>query len=305
LPLPRRVTKQFRRAAWVDGLSDHPDRAFANKLISYIDYGVPLLYEGPILNQTHPNWKSCLELRDDVETSILYDINKRWKIGHFPQQPFKYFVGSPMGAFAKPSATAPGCKKLRVIHNLSWPPGKSVNSFIPEDMCSVSYVTIESAVSIVKRFGPGCLMAKIDLENAYKQIGVRPSDWYLLGSTWVNSQGQTEFYFDTVLPFGGRSSAALFNAFADGLEHVMFKNGASSVIHYLDDIFTAGDPNSTVCQDNMTIMLDTCENLGVAVNPRKIIGPSTVLEFLGIIIDSDLMELCVSPEHVSAIKQEL
>jgi hypothetical protein len=228
--LPRVVTR-LRRAAWVEGLSDHPDRNFAYKLIEYIDNGVPLFYDGPRLNQTFPNWKSCVELREDVEKSMLYDINKQWKVGPFANQPFDYFVGSPMGAFSKPSNIGP--PKIRVIHDLSWPPYRSVNHFIPESLCSVKYVTIDSAVSIIKKLGPGCLMAKIDLENAYKQIGVRQKDWYLLGSTWPNKDGVTQFYFDTVLPFGGRSSATLFNSFADGLEHIMFKNGVSYMIHYL------------------------------------------------------------------------
>ena len=55
----------------------------------------------------------------------------------------------------------------------------------------------------------------------------------------------------------------------------------------------------------MSSMLNTCAELGVVVNPRKIVGPSTVLEFLGIIIDSELMELRVSSERLDAIKKEL
>jgi hypothetical protein len=119
IPVPHRVTTRFRRDAWVEGLSSHPDRDFADTLIRYIDEGVPLLYEGPVLNQTFPNWKSCLDLREDVEKSMLFDINKTWKVGPFATQPFKHFVGSPMGAFTKPSVTAEGNKKTRVIHDLS------------------------------------------------------------------------------------------------------------------------------------------------------------------------------------------
>jgi hypothetical protein len=102
--LPRVVTR-LRRAAWVEGLADHPDQNFANKLIEYIDNGVPLLYEGPDLNQNFPNWKSCVELKAEVETSMLYDIRKQWKVGPFASQPFDLFVGSPMGAFLKPLNT--------------------------------------------------------------------------------------------------------------------------------------------------------------------------------------------------------
>jgi hypothetical protein len=300
--LPRVVTR-LRRVAWVNGLQDHPDQTFAGKLIEYIDHGVPLLYQGPELNQVFPNWKSCDKLKTEVESSMLYDIEKQWKVGPFATQPFKHFVGSPMGAFTKPSPTGP--PKFRVIHDLSWPPYRSVNFFIPESLCSVKYVTIDSAVSIVKLLGASCLMAKIDLEHAYKQIGVRQQDWCLLGSTWPNDRGETQYFFDTVLPFGGRSSAALFNAFADGLEHIMYKNGVSHLIHYLDDMFTAGLANTDECFNNMTTMLDTCTDCGVAVNPKKIIPPTTEIEFLGVIIDSVRMELRMSETRLDSIKNEL
>ena len=294
----------LNREEWVNGLSTHPDREFVSTLISYIDFGVPLLFEGPDLNQTFPNWKSCTDLRDAVYGSMLYDISRNWKVGPFETQPFPTFVGSPMGAFSKPPAST-GVDKVRVIHDLSWPPEHSVNSYIPREVCSVQYVTIETAVAIVKSIGQGCLMGKIDLSNAYKQVGVRPADWHLLGSTWIDDSGDTVFYYDTVLPFGGRSSASLFNKFADGLEYIMCCNGVSSMIHYLDDMFTAGDPSTSQCLNNMNIMLDTCTRCGVEVNPSKTILPTTVIEFLGIIIDSVKMELRMSEARLLAIKTEL
>ena len=181
----------------------------------------------------------------------------------------------------------------------------SVNHFIPRELCSVQYVSIDDAVAIVKKFGRNCLMGKLDLSNAYKQIGVRPDDWHLLGSTWMNEYNQTEYYYDTVLPFGGRSSARLFNKFADSLEFMMVKNGVSSMLHYLDDMFTAGAPNSSECDDNMEIMLNTCYDSGIEINPAKTIRPTTEIEFLGIIVDSKKMELRISESRIRAIKQEL
>ena len=185
---------------WAHKLSYHPDKEFAAAIIKFIDFGVPLMYNGPCLNQVFPNWRSCDQLRTEVQASLLYDISKGWKVGPFATQPFEYFVGSPMGAFSKLSVN--NTVKTRVIHDLSWPLQMSVIFFIPSDVSSVHYVTIDAAVEMVKKHGVGCLMAKVDLKDAYKQIGVRPQDWPLLGSTWVNDDGITEFYFDTVLPFG-------------------------------------------------------------------------------------------------------
>jgi hypothetical protein len=53
----------------------------------------------------------------------------------------------------------------------------------------------------------------------------------------VNADNETEYYIDHVLPFGLRSSAVLFNHFADGLEFAMCQNGVTKVLHYLDDAF--------------------------------------------------------------------
>ena len=104
--LPSLITTRLRWDAWVEGLSDHPDEQFAAKLINYIDNGVSLLYNGPKLNHVYPNWRSCDELRPHMEESMLYDISRSWKVGPFKTHPFKKIVGSPMGAFQKPSSSS-------------------------------------------------------------------------------------------------------------------------------------------------------------------------------------------------------
>jgi hypothetical protein len=112
-----------------------------------------------------------------------------------------------------------------------------------------------------------------------------------LGSSWQKETGEIQYYIDHVLPFGLRSSAVLFNKFADGLEFVMKQCGWSVVLHYLDDYFTCGPAGSDVCEKNLVTMIHTCDALGLPVNPKKTMLPSTWLEFLGIEIDNSKMEL--------------
>ena len=90
----------------------------------------------------------------------------------------------------------------RVIVDLSWPCGSSVNDGIPGDSflgepISLTYPTIDSIVDAVISLGPGCLLYKRDLKKAYRQFPVDPRDYHLLGYTWDN-----QFYFDTVLTMG-------------------------------------------------------------------------------------------------------
>ena len=189
-----------------------------------------------------------------------------------------------MGAFRKKRS-----HKYRVIVDLSWPPGQSVNSYISDDSASVDYISIDTVVQRVKHHGSGCLMAKLDLEHAYKHSKVRPKhskvrpkDWDLLGTTisprddpTLNS---TSYYVDCLLPFGLRSAAQIF-IYATGLEFIMRQNGVSCVEHYLDDFFTCGDALSTECVVNLQQMLLTCADLGFSVQPTKVQGPTTELEF--------------------------
>ena len=48
-------------------------------------------------------------------------------------------------------------------------------------MTAVSYQSIDTAISLIKQVGKGALLAKTDLENAYKQIPIYPNDFELLG----------------------------------------------------------------------------------------------------------------------------
>ena len=68
-----------------------------------------------------------------------------------------------MGAVPK---STPG--KYRLIVDLSYPEGQSVNSRISEAQCSLSYVSVEGAAQTVLRLGRGALLAKVDIRNAYR-----------------------------------------------------------------------------------------------------------------------------------------
>jgi hypothetical protein len=184
------------------------------------------------MTQVHKNWPSVYSLRNDVEASIIYDVNRGRKAGPFKSQPFINFVGSPMGAFVKKRSN-----KVRVIHDLSWPPQSSVNEFIDDKLCTLHYISIDDAVTHVKTYGKGALMSKVDLKDAFKHIVVKPDDWHLLGTTWTPQNNNIEYYVDMVLPIGLRSSPFLFNEFAIGLEYIMSCKGVSVIEHYLDDFF--------------------------------------------------------------------
>ena len=155
-----------------------------------------------------------------------------------------------------PKGHLPG--KWRLITDLSFPPGSSVNDGIDPAFCSLSYLSIDTVASAVSKLGPGSLLAKVDIESAYRLVPVHPQDRILLGVQWDG-----EVFCDTRLPFGLRSAPKIFTAVADGLEWVVRRRGVREIFHYLDDFIVLGPAHSTQCPDDLRSLQCTCEELGV------------------------------------------
>ena len=127
--------------------------------------------------------------------------------------------------------------------DLSSPGGASVNAGINPEEYSLHYITVDQVIRMVSQFGKGALMAKFDVEVAYRNIAVHPSHHYLLGMKW---HGQ--FYVDLALPFGLRSVPYIFNTVADLVEWILRNSyQVSDLLHYLDDFITAGPADSVQC----------------------------------------------------------
>ena len=132
--------------------------------------------------------------------------------------------------------------KWRLILDLSHPENYSVNDVIDPELCSLSYTSVDHAARMIVAQGKGALLAKLDLESAYRMIPVHPEDRLLLGMKWKG-----KIWLDTALPFGLRSAPKIFNVMADCLQWIFRNRGAEGVIHYLDDYLFVGPPASRAC----------------------------------------------------------
>ena len=175
--------------------------------------------------------------------------------------------------------------------------GHSVNDSIAPEVCSLQYASLDQAVAMVRSLGQGALLAKIDIQSAYRILPVHQDDRPLLGLSW---EGFT--YVDTTLPFGLRSAPKLFGAVADALLWAMHCNGIHNSIHYPDDFLFAGPPDSPQCMSNLEIALVSCSDLGVPVAPEKVVGPSSTITFLSIELDTVNLQLCLPEDKVSELR---
>ena len=64
------------------------------------------------------------------------------------------------------------------------PSGASVNDGVSCELRSFTYVSVDDATRLVLDSGPGAILAKVDVQSAYRNVPVPPDDRLLLGMKW-------------------------------------------------------------------------------------------------------------------------
>ncbi|KAM3928086.1 uncharacterized protein RB166_006214 [Leptodactylus fuscus] len=222
------------------------------------------------------NLKSARDLPSVLRDKIYKEVSLGRIVGPFSSPPFHNLRVSPLGIVPKKESG-----KFRLIHHLSHPKGSSVNDGISRSLASVSYVSFDRAVSLLRVAGPGALMAKSDIESAFRLLPVHP----VLPVLGCSMDGQ--FYFDSCLPMGCSISCHFFELFSSFLEWVVrYETKSRSIIHYLDDFLFVGPAFDSRCQFLLDSFRSLMSRFGVPLSPEKTVGPTTVLSFLGIELDS-------------------
>lgn len=223
------------------------------------------------------NLKSCNDFPDAVKIKIQQEVILGRVRGPFSECPLPDLKISPIGIVPK---KVDG--QFRLIHHLSHPKGSSVNDSISRECSTVQYSTFEDAVAVVLRLGKGCLMAKTDIDSAFRLIPIHPEDYNLLGLKFNGF-----FYHDIMLPMGASSSCSIFNAFSSGLKWIgQHKLGIPHIVHILDDFMFFGPPDSDVCNRSLHSFLDMCSSLGVPTKNEKTEEANTCMTFMGLELDS-------------------
>ena len=293
-PETGRVCSPLKLEAWQSLLKDHPDGWFAEYIVRGIRDGFRIGFRGDraSLRAGRKNMMSAMDHPEVVE-SYLSEEARLGRIMRINQEAIVMVHCSPFGVIPKKNRI----NKWRLILDLSAPEGASVNDGIPKELALLAYPSVDDVVSEVVRRG---LIAKMDVKQAYRNVPVHPRDRHLLGMQWGD-----EVFVDNILPFGLRSAPLLFTAVADALQWAMKKEGVSWLEHYIDDFFTIGDPGSHECSKNVSIMKNIFDVANMPTEPEKDEGPATVINLLGMELDSIRLEIRLPLEKLMRLKSLL
>lgn len=180
--------------------------------------------------------------------------------GPFRKPPFPNIQVFSLGLVPKKS---PG--EYRLIHHLSFPEGDSINHHISQEFCSVQYQSVQTAIEIIKQLRTGALLAKTDIENAYKQIPTHPDDFELL-DFMLNGH----YYYNKTLSFGLSYACNLFEKFSTALQWILqSKFSVSHCVHILDDFFFLGPPQSSECYSALLAFHVFAKDKGLPIKTEK------------------------------------
>lgn len=276
-------------------LKEYPVSEDALILAEGFTKGFLLHFEGPRMSTECENLLSVKQNPDIALEKVMKEVSLGRIAGPFKTCPFGNLKCSPIGLVPKKDGT------WRLIHHLSYPTGSSVNDYIDQDLCSVNYTSMDEVINSIVYLGNKCLMGKMDIKSAFRLLPVHIDDFCLLG---FRLQGY--YFVDKMLPMGCAISCALWEKFATFLEWLFkYLHPASYLHHYLDDFIFLGKSRSTLCVQTMSNFEKMCASIGVPLAEGKTVGPTLILVFLGLELNSILFQIQVPEDKLHKLKSSL
>ena len=277
-------------------LKDYQDK----EVVEWMKYGWPTgrLPSLQAPTRTFKNHKGATDHPQALREYINKEIRKGAVMGPFEVIPFKENVGiSPISTRPKKSS-----QERRVIIDLSFPPGESVNDGMIKDNYMGHYVKltfprVDDLALRIYTLGESAMMFKIDLSRYFRQLPLDPGDYSLIGYI-IDGQ----LYYDKVLPMGMRTAPYIAQRVTNAIRYI-HEQYKYFLLNYVDDFLGAEDKGKAwEAFHHLTKLL---EQLRVETAPGKIVPPTTRIEFLGVTLDSQKMTMEIPEDKINEITREL
>ena len=167
----------------------------------------------------------------------------------------------------------------------------------------MKYPLFDEAVKLCIRVGKTGKIAKSDMSRAFRNVPLRKTQWWLLVLKAKHLlTGKIFFFFDKCLSFGSSISCTIFQAISDAIAYIVkCRNGDKPLINYLDDYFFA-DFLKKFCNKQVQVFLDVCQEIKFPVAIEKTFWASSLLTFLGLLIDMQRQLILLPVEKLNKAK---
>ena len=275
--------------------------AETNFLVDGFRNGFDIGFRGNItgLRRTAPNLKFRIGNEIILWNKVMKEVHAKRYAGPYHDPPFKEFFQSPVGLVPKDNG-----QQTRLIFHLSFPrTGLSINSGTPQELCKVKYCDFADAIKKCMEVGITCKAGKSDMHSAFRNLGIRPSQFCLLLLKAKSPfDGKYYYFVDKCLPFGASISCSHFQRFSDSIAHLaQYRSGGNRPVNYLDDYLFAAYLKS-LCNQLIQEFLDICKEINFPVSLDKTYWASSMLTFLGLLINLENQTVSIPADKVIRAK---
>lgn len=152
---------------------------------------------------------------------------------------------------------------------------------------------LETVKSLVRK---GDWLVKLDLKDAYLTVPVLPAHQKFLRFVW-----RKRTYQFSCLAFGLCSAPRIFTKLMKVVVGFLRERGLRLVV-YLDDLLLLNE-NEAALKADLKMAVSLLESLGFLINWEKsLCTPTQALEYLGVIIDSNLLSFSLPRDKIISIQ---
>ena len=272
-------------------------------LVNGLSQGFAIEYHSPTdVQQKSLNLKLNNPEVDKVTiwNKVMKEVQMKRYASPYEEIPFSNYIQSPIGLVPKDNG-----KDVKLLFHLSYPKhsNKSINANTPKDLCTVKYPDFNKAIELCIKAGKSCRISKSDMKSAFRNLGLRKSDWqWMILMAESPIDGKRYYFVDKCLPFGASISCAHFQKFYDAISHILRVKSKKDNVNYLDDfLFVA--LLSALCNAQTELFLAICKCINFPVSIEKTFWANTQMTFLGILIDTVLQIVMIPVEKVTRGKE--
>ena len=145
------------------------------------------------------------------------------------------------------------------------------------------------------------LIAKADVENAFRILPTHPSEYHLLGFIWNNL-----YYYHKRLVMGGSPSCSTFEQLSRAIQWIL-RNifNVKYITHILDDFIFVSPSATTECQAYLSMFINLAAALNIPLNMAKTVQPSTTVIVHGYEMDTIKMQIRLPDDKITKARTEL
>ena len=163
----------------------------------------------------------------------------------------------------------------------------------------MKYPDFSDAVTLCIKAGRMASCGKLDMSRAFRNVPMNKISWrYLELKAEHPITGKTYYFVDKCLPFGASISCKIFQDFSDSVAFLVKYQTKMDLVNYLDDYFFVAFLKE-VCDEQITVFLNICKEINFPVALEKTFWGTTILTFLGLLLDTENQVVCIPLEKLN------